>query len=103
MSLAEFSRDEIPPHKLWRINKMMKEKVFFIKCGEFVRITRSSSSPKWVMAGMQPYCPYEMTVIKVIPGGLKMQQELEKTFAGYRHASLWFRYEGSLKQWIDSQ
>ena len=44
-----------------------------------------------------------MTVIKVIPGGLKMQQELEKTFAGYRHASLWFRYEGSLKQWIDSQ
>lgn len=102
MTMQETHTHEISPRFIHRVNRMMKERVFFIKCGEFVRISRSASSPKWVLSGMQPFCPYEMTIIKEFPGGHKLQRELEKVFAGYRHNSLWFRYEGSLKTWLES-
>ena len=102
MMTTQPAPEEISHHKLWRMSQLMKEKIFFIKCESFVRVCRSSYASKWVLSGMQTHCPFEMVVIKEIPGGIKLQQEIENTFSGYRHNGLWFRYEGELKRWLDS-
>ena len=102
MMMAHMECDEIAPYKIRRVNQLMREKIYFIKCEGFVRISRSAQSQKWVLNGMQTFCPFPMTIIKEVPGGLKLQAELEKTFGRYRHNSLWFRYEGELKDWLES-
>ncbi len=102
MTMAQIDRDEIAPYKLYRVRQLMREKIFFIKCQDFVRISRSAQPAKWLLNGMQPFCPFELTVIKAVPGGLKLQKELENTFGHYRHNSLWFRYEGEFKDWLES-
>jgi hypothetical protein len=56
-----------------------------------------------VIKDLQPHCPLEMTIIKEVPGGLKLQTELEKTFKQYHHNSLWYRYEGDLKAWLEDE
>jgi len=94
---------EIAPRHITRINQLAKERIYFVKCVNFVRFSRSSSSSEWLLRSSQPHCPFEMEIIKSIPGGVKLQSELEKTFKRYHHKSLWFRYEGELKLWIDKQ
>lgn len=102
MTMTQTERDEIAPYKLYRVRQLMREKIYFIKCQGFVRISRSAQPAKWVLNGMQPFCPFELTIIKAVPGGLKLQKELEKTFCRYRHNSLWFRFEGEFRHWLES-
>jgi hypothetical protein len=102
MTLAAVEDWEVAPARIRRVNQIMKERIYFIKCENFVRFTRSAMSEPWLMQNLQPHCPFDMIVIKIVPGGLKLQTELSKTFARYRHNSLWFRYEGDLKAWLEA-
>lgn len=103
MTMATDEYREIAPYKLQRIRQLIDERIYFIKCENFIRITRSSSDPKYMLRGMQPHCPFDMVIITSVPGGQKLQMALEKAFSRYQHNSLWFRYEGELKEWLDEQ
>lgn len=103
MTLTTMDDREIGYAKLHRIKQLIDERIYFIKCENFVRISRSAQTAKWVLNGMQPFCPFELSVITYVPGGLKLQMALEKTFCRYQHNSLWFRYEGEFKDWLDKQ
>ena len=102
--MYEIYNDEeknITPAKQRRISQLMRERILFIKCQDFVRICRSSQ-PKWFLKDLQSHSPFELTIIKQIPGGLKIAKEIEDLFVDYRHQGQWFKYEGSFKKWIES-
>jgi hypothetical protein len=103
MISTDLDDEKIAPRYIRRIHQLIKEKIYFVKCGDFVRFSRSSTTAHWLLKDLQPHCPLEMTIIKEVPGGLKLQSELEKTFKHYHHNSLWFRYEGELKEWLEDK
>jgi hypothetical protein len=100
---TELEERKIAPRFIHRVNQLIKERIYFVKCENFVRFSRSASKPEWVLRNLQPHCPFEMTIIRSVHGGLKIQTELEKTFKRYQHNSLWFRYEGELKEWLEGK
>ena len=102
--MFEIYNDEerhITPAKQRRISQLMRERILFIKCEVFVRICRSSQ-PKWFLKDLQSHSPFELTIIKNIPGNLKLAREIEALFASYRHQGQWFKYQGSFKSWIEA-
>lgn len=101
--LESLEEDYISDAKKWRIKRLMNERILFIQCEGFVRFTRTSlTKHHWMLASMQSHSPFELKILKNIPGGLKVLNEIEKVFGHYRHQGKWFRYEGALKNWIDS-
>ena len=101
LEMTELPADEnITPAKQHRISQLMRERILFIQCEGFIRICRSSQ-PKWFLKDLQSHSPFELKIIKQIPGGLKLAKEIEDLFAGYRHRGQWFKYEGSFKSWIE--
>jgi len=103
MSASTAEPWEVAPCKIRRIDQLIKERIYFVRCGDFVRFSRSSTRADWLLKDLQAHCPLEMTVIKDVPGGLKLQSELEKTFERYHHNGLWYRYEGDLKAWLEDE
>lgn len=101
--MFEIYNDEerhITPAKQRRISQLMRERILFIKCEGFVRICRSSQ-PKWFLKDLQSHSPFELTIVKQIPGGLKIAREIEELFASYRHQGQWFKFQGSFKSWVE--
>jgi hypothetical protein len=100
LSSLNYEEDDICDAKKRRLRQLVNEKILFVKCENFVRLCRSSST-KWFLKDLQSNCPFELTIIKEIPGGIKLLGEIEKSFEHYRHQGQWFRYEGALKNWIE--
>ena len=99
-SALNYEEDDICDAKKRHLMHLMNEKILFVKCENFVRLCRSSNG-KWFLKDFQSYSPFELKVIKEIPGGIKLLAEIEKSFERYRHQGQWFRYEGAFKNWIE--
>lgn len=75
------------------------ETVYFIACGEFVKIGRSQD-PRRRLAGITTDNPYDLALLRVVRG---LEVEYHQRFAAHRHRNEWFRFEGELKAWLESE
>jgi hypothetical protein len=83
------------------MSKKRPEYIFFVRCENYVRLCKSVS-PYFLLEEMQPHCPLEMNIIRIMPGNLRAVMEIEKLFSGYRHSGRWFHYTGKLKLWLET-
>lgn len=76
--------------------------VYFIKCGEFVKIGRSDD-PKGRLLALRIGNPFDLTLLHTVPGDAFTEEQFHGMFATYRHRLEWFRFEGELRAWIEAE
>ncbi len=74
-------------------------RVYFIGCGEFVKIGFSDRLHDR-FSGLQGATPYELEVLVVLEGAREFEQELHARFAGLRHRREWFLKQGPLAELV---
>lgn len=72
------------------------EFVYFLSAGPFIKIGKSTGRPDARIRELQTGCPYPLTLIAHIVGGLREEFALHKRFAQYRTHGEWFKHEGEL-------
>lgn len=74
--------------------------VYFIKCGEFVKIGTTFDLNARRKA-MLTDNPFELELLFTKQGSVPKEKAFHAQFAQYRHRREWFRIEGTLKDWIE--
>lgn len=77
-----------------------QEFVYFLAAGPFVKIGKSTGSPAARIKDLQTGCPYRISLLAHVVGGISEEFSLHKRFAAYRAHGEWFRHEGELKEHI---
>lgn len=82
----------------------LHEFVYFLGAGPFVKIGKTTGAPDSRIASLQTGCPFSMVLLAHQPGGIKEEFALHRRFEQYRVRTdgEWFRYEGALRQYIES-
>lgn len=78
------------------------EVVYFLRAGDFIKIGKATGSPRSRVATLQTGCPYKISVISYMYGGLIEEQALHKRFSAIRAHGEWFRAEKELIEFIES-
>ena len=78
----------------------LDETVYFIQCGDFVKIGFTRGTAESRLAAFSTASPHDFTILATVPGGQRLEKNLHKLFAEYWHRGEWFRYEGSLLEFI---
>jgi hypothetical protein len=81
--------------------RRVADKTYIIACGPFVKIGIASNVEQRFRSFMAAN-PFPIEVIQVFAGGYKLERELHRRFAAYRHRDEWFRREGDLAAWIEA-
>lgn len=76
--------------------------VYFLRAGPFIKIGKATGSPTTRVRELQTGCPYPITIIASVCGGLKEEFELHRRFGSYRAHGEWFRDEGELAEYVAS-
>lgn len=76
--------------------------VYFIKCGEFVKIGRSED-PSGRLRQLRIGNPLDLTLLHTVPGDVFTEAEFHGKFSKYHHRFEWFRLEGELWEWIEAE
>lgn len=76
--------------------------VYFIECSGYVKIG-VSHNPESRLATMQLASPFDMKIVRVIPGKRCVEKSFHERFAAHRHRNEWFRIEGALKEWLEKE
>jgi hypothetical protein len=79
-----------------------KECVYFLRAGPFVKIGKTTGHPSFRVNDLRTGCPFRITIIAHICGGLKEEAELHRRFKTYRAHGEWFREEGELASFVAS-
>lgn len=74
--------------------------IYFIKCGEFVKIG-CSDDPKRRFDEMKTANPYELKIIGVMDGGDIEEQRLQAAFEAYHHKYEWFFLSKAIRSFVD--
>jgi hypothetical protein len=69
--------------------------VYFIRCGEFVKIGQSQS-PSYRVAALRTGIPYDLELLKVVRAGDKTERAIHAALHEYHHRFEWFRLEPDL-------
>lgn len=78
------------------------EIVYFLRAGDFIKIGKATGSPKSRIATLQTGCPFQISVLAYMPGGLAEESALHQRFAALRTHGEWFRASPDLLSFIDS-
>lgn len=78
-----------------------EKRVYFIRCGEFVKIG-FSVRPEERLEVIQSVMPHEVVLIGHIPGARRRERELHTRFAHLHHRGEWFRLEPELRKAIST-
>lgn len=77
--------------------------VYFMRCGEFVKIGFSSEAVVRIQA-IEACTPYPVEVLALLAltrkKACKYENELHMRFSDLRHRGEWFRYTGALREFI---
>jgi len=73
--------------------------VYFLRCGEFVKIGCAASVAERVRA-IATMNPHPLELLAIVKGGRDEEKALHRRFAHLRHRDEWFRYEGDLADYI---
>lgn len=69
--------------------------VYFIACGEFVKIGQSQS-PRDRVAALRTGTPHDLKLLKVIKAGMRTERALHGALKAFHHRFEWFRLEPEL-------
>lgn len=78
------------------------EIVYFLKAGEFIKIGKATKDASCRVASFQTGCPYPITVLAEIPGGLGLESRLHKRFKADHFRGEWFSASPALLSYISS-
>jgi hypothetical protein len=76
--------------------------VYFIQCGEFVKIGVTQSRAKARMTDFRTGSPFEYSILAEVAGSTYLERELHRMFSDYRHRGEWFRLEGEMAVFINA-
>jgi len=76
-------------------NKAPGYEVYFVRCGNFVKVGHSGSARGRIYA-LSSMTPYPLQVLKVISGGLSAERAIHVILRAYHHRFEWFRLEPEL-------
>mgnify|MGYP001585986666 CR=1 FL=1 len=76
--------------------------VYFLKAGRFIKIGKTTGSPSARISQLQTGCPFHITLIAYIRGGIKEESQLHKRFKKYKTHGEWFFLDGELSEFIES-
>ncbi len=93
------SSDKLPTYSL---DKGAVGYVYFLRCGDTVKIGFSKSVPKRVKS-LSAATPHETEIVKVIPGTTQTERYFHAHFSAYRQKGEWFRLEGELAAFLAMQ
>lgn len=96
-------RGRVAPSVIVETNKAAGHSsvVYFVAAGKYLKIGFSVD----VHARIESFrtgCPDEIELLATIPGGAKEERRLHKRFAHLHHRGEWFRFEGSLADYVAS-
>ena len=86
----------------WRDGRRWPSRVYFIKCGEFVKIG-VSSDPLKQLRNLRIGNPFELELLNHIPGNEALESALHEKFADLHHRYEWFHFRGELREWIEAE
>jgi Meiotically Up-regulated Gene 113 (MUG113) protein len=69
--------------------------VYFIACGEFVKIGQTQSPPNRV-AALRTGTPYDLKLLKVVRASMRTERTFHATLREYHHRFEWFRLDQNL-------
>lgn len=75
--------------------------VYFAKSGDYVKIG-FSTKPKWRTDSFLCGNPYGIELLRVVEGTRETETAFHHRFKEYRHRLEWFRLDGELKAWLES-
>lgn len=78
-----------------------QEYVYFIEAGPFLKIGKATGHPSARLPALRTGCPYPMTLLASMPGGLKEEMALHKRFKALHSHGEWFRHEGPLRAFVE--
>ncbi len=78
------------------------EVVYFLRAGDFIKIGKATGSPKARIASMRTGCPFPITVLAYMPGGIKEEFSLHNRFSSIRAHGEWFHADAELVEFIES-
>lgn len=78
------------------------EIVYFLKAGDFIKIGKATGSPEYRVSQLKTGCPFPITTLGYMTGGIKEESRLHKRFAAFRAHGEWFRAEPELLEFIES-
>lgn len=77
------------------------EYAYFIKCGEFVKIGRTTRPVEDRVSSFQVGCPYDFETIAIVPSRHPIEKLLHSIFKEYKHRGEWFKLERDLLSFTD--
>jgi hypothetical protein len=83
-----------------RLKKPSEMTVYFIRCGEMVKIG-VSDNPKARLRNIQTCNPAPAEIVKTELGGPGREQALHRRFWRQHERGEWFRYEGALRRYVE--
>jgi len=76
--------------------------VYFLAAGPFIKIGKGSGDATKRASELQTGCPYPITILATMPGGVREEKALHRRFARIRAHGEWFRAEDFLLNFIAS-
>ncbi|WP_422383230.1 GIY-YIG nuclease family protein [Roseibium album] len=83
-----------------RHKKRLPNQLYFIKCGEFVKIGITSDIRKR-LGEIKNGNPHDLELLHITAGKRNEERALHIRFSKFRHRDEWFRFEGELKAFIE--
>lgn len=77
------------------------EIVYFLKAGDFIKIGKATGGADSRVSSLQTGCPFPITVLATIPGGLAREARLHRLFSSLRSHGEWFHAAPSLLGFIE--
>ena len=74
--------------------------VYFVRCGEFVKIGRTRAGVGSRTKAFAVGCPYDFSLEARVYGDAGLEKDLHEIFAEQRHRGEWFRVIGPVKEFL---
>lgn len=75
--------------------------IYIMRCSDYVKIG-VSHNPQQRLASIKTMTPFDVEIVMTFNGDRKLEQSLHLRFREYLHRNEWFRFDGALREWIES-
>jgi hypothetical protein len=74
--------------------------VYFVRCGEFVKIGYTSHLVEDKIKSLAAASPHDFEILRKTAGGVKLEKRLHRLFKAQHYRGEWFRFEGDLRNFL---
>ncbi len=86
-----------------RTSAQKRDVVYFLRAGPFIKIGFTGSPLHERIACLKTGCPYEISVLGLMPGSIEKEHELHRRFAPHRASGEWFHAHDAILQFIHEE